>query len=158
MKTRLLILFIACSIFSREINAQMKKPQKERIETMKIGFITDRLDLTPEEAKVFWPVYDKYSDELESVRKERRENVFNTRENFESMSDTEMEKAVDSEITFRQNELDILKKYHVQFKKVLPMKKVAKLYKTEEDFKRKLLEILQERKDGERKGPQGQMK
>jgi hypothetical protein len=136
----------------------MKKPQKERIETMKIGFITDRLDLTPEEAKVFWPVYDKYSDELESVRKERRENVFNTRENFESMSDTEMEKAVDSEITFRQNELDILKKYHVQFKKVLPMKKVAKLYKTEEDFKRKLLEILQERKDGERKGPQGQMK
>lgn len=120
---------------------------------MKIGFLTDRLELTPEEAKTFWPVYNKYSDELEQLRKGRRENIINARENFDDMSDAELEKTVDNEILFRQNEIDLLKKYHPQFKKILPIRKVAKLYKAEEEFKRKLLEMLKERREGDRKGP-----
>jgi hypothetical protein len=152
VKSKLLIALIACSIAA---TAQENHPARERVEAMKIGFITDRLNLTSEEAKVFWPVYNQYSDELEKLRKGRRDNIINARDNFDEMSDAELEKAVDSELAFRQNEVDIIKKYHPQFKKVLPIKKVAKLYKAEEDFKRKLLDILQERR-GDRKGGQRQ--
>ena len=145
---------MACAI---SVSAQENRPAKERVEAMKIGFITDRLNLTSEEAKVFWPVYNQYSDELEKLRKGRRDNIINARENFDEMSDAELEKAVDNEIAFRQNEVDIIKKYHPQFKKVLPIKKVAKLYKAEEDFKRRLLDILQEKREGPRGGQrQGQ--
>jgi hypothetical protein len=125
---------------------------KERLESIKIGMITNRLDLSPEEAKVFWPVYNKYSDELEDLRKNRRDNLLNTRENFDKMSDAEIEKAVDNEIAFRSAEVDIMKKYHPQFKKILPIQKVAKLYKTEEDFKRRLVEMIRDRK-GDKRGP-----
>ena len=121
-----------------------QRPGREQVETMKIGFLTQRLNLEPEEAKVFWPVYTKYQDELEALRKSRRENLGNTRANFDEMSEKEIEKAVDSELGFRQSELDLLKKYHGQFKQVLPIKKVAKLYKAEEDFKRELLDKLKE--------------
>jgi hypothetical protein len=153
-KSKFLILLLFCSI---AIVAQEKRPMKDRVDAMKIGFITDRLNLTPEEAKTFWPVYNQYSDELEKLRKGRRENIINARENFDEMSDAELEKTVDSEITFRQSELEIVKKYHPQFKKILPIKKVAKLYKAEEDFKRKLLDMLQDRRDGQRDGQrQGQ--
>ena len=129
------------------LNAQDKKPMKDRVDAMKIGFITDRLNLTPEEAQAFWPVYNAYSRELDDLRKGRRENLMNARENFDGMSDAEIEKAVDNEISFRSSELEIIKKYHPQFKKILPIRKVALLYKAEEDFKRRLIEMIKERRD-----------
>lgn len=122
------------------------RPAKEKVDAMKIGFITNFLDLTSEEAKNFWPVYNKYQDEIELLRRSRRDNILNEQTNLDSMPDGELEKLVDSEIIFHQNELDIQKKYHPQFKHVLPMKKVAKLYRAEEEFKRKLLEMIREKR------------
>ena len=147
--TTFLILFLFCSL---GVSAQGKKPLKDRVDAMKIGFLTDGLNLTPEEAKTFWPVYNMYSDDLDKLRKDRRENIINARENFDDMSDADLEKTVDNEIIFRQNELEILKKYHPQFKKILPIKKVAKLYKSEEDFKRRLLDMIQDRREDRRDG------
>lgn len=129
------------------------KPKQEKVESMKIAYLTQRLDLSPEEAQVFWPVYNKFSDELETIRKSHRGNIKKAREDFDELSEKEIEKLVDSEIVFRQNELDVMKKYHPQFKQVLPIKKVAKLYRSEEDFKRKLLEMLQEKRDPQKDRP-----
>jgi hypothetical protein len=149
MKT-LKIIAVALIMIQVAAAQEMNREKKERFESMKIGFITQRLDLTPEEAKVFWPVYNKYSDELEQLRKNRVKNLLNARDNFENMSDADLEKAVDNEIAFRSSEVDIMKKYHPQFKKILPVRKVAKLYKAEEEFKRKLVEMLRERKPDQR--------
>jgi hypothetical protein len=129
--------------------------QRERVESMKIGFLTDRLQLTPEEAKVFWPVYDQYQDELEKLRKSRKENLLNGKENIDDLSDADIEKLVDGEIAFRQSELDLIKKYHPQFKKILPIRKVGRLYKAEEEFKRELLRKLQEKGNDRKPGPPG---
>ena len=159
MKKLSILLILFCSLlFAGPISAQQgggrmgNRPAKEKVEAMKIGFITDYLDLTSEEAKVFWPVYNKYQEEMEQLRKGRRQNFMNDRADYETMSDAELEKIVDSEITFHQNELDIQKKYHPQFKKVLPMRKVAKLYRAEEEFKKKLLDMIRERKQERRNG------
>lgn len=149
------IFLLSLLLISLVITGQERRPVKERVDAMKIGFLTNRLNLTPEEAKTFWPVYNMYSDELEKLRKGRRENIINARDNFDDMSDAELEKTVDNEIISRQSELEILKKYHPQFKKILPIKKVAKLYKAEEDFKRRLLELIQERREGNREDRQG---
>lgn len=142
-KTILLILFTALPFV---LLAQVNQQRREKIESMKIGFLTERLDLTPEEAKTFWPVYNKYSAEVTTLRKSRRESITETGANYDQMPEAELEKIVDSEIIFRQNELDIVKKYHPQFKNVLPVKKVAKLYRAEEEFKKKLLEMLKNRR------------
>ena len=154
MKKIFLLTFL---FFTTAIIAQERRPAKERVDAMKIGFLTERLNLTSEEAKTFWPVYNMYSDELEKLRKSRRENIINAKENLDELSDAELEKNVDNEIIFRQNELEIIKKYHPQFKKILPIKKVAKLYKSEDDFKRRLLEMIQGRKEDRRQGLPPQM-
>ena len=125
--------------------------KREEIEAMKVGFLTRKLELTSEEAKIFWPVYNQYQGELDKLRDSRRKERMAAKNEMEGMSDKEIEKIVDGEITFRQSELDVMKKYNSQFKSVLPMKKVAKLYRAEEDFKRELLHQLRYKR--ERSGP-----
>jgi hypothetical protein len=125
--------------------AERREEHKEDIESMRIAFLTTKLNLTPDEAKVFWPVYNQYSDKLQEVRKKRREDIKDTKQNFDSMSDKDVESSIDNNFSLRQKELDIQKEFNEKFKKVLPMKKVAKLYAAEEQFKMELLKKLQER-------------
>ena len=141
-------MLIFALMLSLQIQAQPVRGNSQdesRIESFRIAFITRKLSLSPEESKAFWPVYDKYQAELKSIRQNQRDQRKNLRQDFEDMSDKDIEKFVDSEIQMRQNELDLMKKYNTQFKAILPIRKVALLYKTEEDFKRELLQRLQDR-------------
>ena len=167
MKTNRLKQVAVCAliVYSTAAFAQKGQPQKpqvhddkarqerkEDIEAMKVAFITKKLDLTPEEAQQFWPVYNQYNDKLNELRKKRREDHKQTKQNFDTMSDKEVEQVVDNEMAMRQKELDIQKEYHAKFKAVLPIKKVARLYTTEEQFKRVLLDKLKD-KDREKEKP-----
>lgn len=118
------------------------------LEAIRVGYITKKLSLTTEEAKVFWPVYDAYREEMKLVRDDQRDNLQSARENFDTMTDQEVEAAVNKMLDNRRKELDITLKYHEQFKKVINIRKVAKLYKAEREFTQLLLARLQERKEG----------
>lgn len=146
----LLILLAFISLSPLTLLAQSPPPPpeaREEIETMKIGFLTRRLSLTQDEAKVFWPVYDQYADELRELREGHRSRMRSVKDDGE-VSKEEWEKLADAEIQYRQQELDIIKKFHLQFKKILPPRKVAGLYKAEEDFKRELIEKIREGRKG----------
>lgn len=149
------ILLITGVTLSGIINAQSMGPppppneqnnhhqeKRENLEAMKIAFLTKKLDLTPEEAQLFWPVYNQYKDKMEEARRKRKTEHKEAKRNFDEMSEKDVEQAVDGEIAFRQKELDIQKEYHSKFKSVLPIKKVAKLYEAEEQFKMLLLNKL----------------
>lgn len=116
----------------------------DKIESLKIGFLTQRLNLTPEESQKFWPVFNQFENEMKALRENRKDGP----PDVDNMSDKDAEKFVDDELGRRQKELDVMKKYHSQFKQVLPIRKVAKLYGAQEEFKRELLRKLQERKMG----------
>lgn len=113
--------------------------KREHIESLKISFITQKLDLTRDEAQRFWPVYNEYYDALQSLRNERKEELRSYSERFDQLSDKEMADMVDKQIIYRQRELDVRKKYHAEFKSVLPVKKVALLYRAEDEFKANVL-------------------
>ena len=125
---------------------EKQREKKENIEAQKVAFITKKVELTPEEAQQFWPVYNQYQGKLQELRKKRRQDIKEAKENFEAMTDKDVEQLVDDEIVFRQKELDIQKEFHSKFKTLLPIKKVAKLYQAEEQFKRYLLNELKDRR------------
>ena len=127
---------------------ERQQEKKENIESMKIAFLTTKLDLTPEEAQKFWPVYNQYNDKLQELRKKRREDERLAKKNFEELSDKEVEQAIDNDLAFRQKELDLQKEYNTKFKAVLPIKKVSRLYNAEEQFKRVLIHKLKDRPAG----------
>ena len=144
MKTlKLLIAIISLSFFTSAF-AQRGEHKKDEIESYKIAFITKRLDLTSDEATKFWPVYNQYQDELKELRSRNRKALVNVYQNIETMSDADIAKVLDDELAFKQNELNLTKKYLPQFKTVLLVKKVAKLFKAEEDFKTELLKRMQQ--------------
>lgn len=137
------ILIIAMFIaFNSNIMAQ----NGERLEAMKIGFITERLNLTADEAKVFWPVYNKFTEELKKLRLSTKGKITEEMADMPNMNDTEAEKVLTDMVNFKINEAELIKKYAAEFKKVLPIKKVVLLFKAENDFKRELLKQLANRK------------
>jgi hypothetical protein len=60
MKKYLLVLLLTLGSLS-----QIKAQNGEKIQTLKIAFITQKLQLTPDEAEKFWPIYNQYDNEME---------------------------------------------------------------------------------------------
>ncbi|WP_372751104.1 hypothetical protein [Labilibaculum sp.] len=118
---------------------------RERIEAQKISFITQQLDLSPEEAQLFWPVYN----ELEKKKKENRYQskvLFKKlRNNGEQLSDTEMGTISDQLIELKVQEANLQKEYHFKYKKILPAHKILTLYHAEKQFQGILLRQIKER-------------
>ena len=131
----LISIMIGLALFAKAQNG-------ERIEAMKIGFITERLDLTSEEAKVFWPVYNKFTDEMKKLRLTTKGKITEEMTDMPSLSDAEADKILNDMVNFKLNEAELIKRYAQEFKKVLPVKKVVLLFKAENDFKRELLKRL----------------
>jgi hypothetical protein len=153
MKIKAIIIFF---LFLQGISAQNNKDQKgpirEKIKAQRIAFITDRLNLSPDEATKFWPVYNQFSGELEEVKKQQNQLRKSTNDKLAVMSDKEIDKALEDELTAQQKSIDLQRKYMVELKKTIPTRKVAMLYKAERDFKIMLLKRM--RKEGQKPIPE----
>ncbi len=151
MKKIYLLICLILLGFSSTTNAQGNR--KEEIEKFRKEYFTRQLSLNAEEAKKFWPIYDEMQIEFQKIQKDKRTRMRAFREDFESMTDAELEKAINDEMIFRQKELDLDKKYHEKYKAVLNVRKLALYYRAQEGFKRELIRKLQE-KGGRPRGPE----
>lgn len=140
------ILLVATCFMSGLASAQPKaenqQNKREEIAAKKVAFITQKVELTVEEAQVFWPIYNEHEKAMNTLRRARRADNKKLRENNASLSDKEMEALVDNEIIFKQKELDIQKEFHAKLKSTLPIQKVVKFYRAQEEFKKHLLKEL----------------
>ncbi|MET4081584.1 hypothetical protein ABIB40_001533 [Pedobacter sp. UYP30] len=118
-----------------------QRPKPGEIESMKIAFFTSKLDLSPQEAKVFWPIYNDMQAEQSSLRKERMKKMisFKKVDEIDNLSDSQVQSLITSEFDFKQRELDTEKKYYNKLRAALPIKTVGKYYRALEGFKRELL-------------------
>jgi hypothetical protein len=132
-------------IVSNNIIAQSHEGKGERSEqfkSMKIAFITEKLKLTPQEAQLFWPVYNEYDAKREAIGKEKMESGRHFKETEETMTDKEAEEIADRFIVLEKQESQLMEEYNIKFKSVLPIKKVSALYVAEFQFRRHILQEL----------------
>ena len=129
-------------------------PGNEKIEALKIGFITKRLNLTPEESQKFWPVYNQYEAEKKEIRKSTIGTIKELKEDGD-FTNAEAEAAIAKHLEFKSRDLELTKKYVAEFRKILPATKVAKLVTAEEHFKKMLMKQAQQGgpKQGAGQGP-----
>lgn len=123
----------------------------EKIETLRIAFLTRKLNLTSEEAQKFWPVYNACKSELKSANSALKNLRKGMKDGLEGMTDEEVTKFTDEFVAARKKEADIIEKYHKQFKQVLPIRKVAILYHSEKEFKQELLREMKARREAGRR-------
>ena len=142
-----LMVIIPLSGKSQDRKQQFQEKKKE-IDVKKIGYITERLSLTAEEAQAFWPVYNDFQTKRENCLKENGTLKKKEKVDLDKLSDKELTEMADAEIAGEKKMLDLRTEFHDNVKKVLPPKKIVLLYQAEKDFKRVLLnDIREERKE-----------
>jgi hypothetical protein len=148
------VILLLCNL-SLALNAQERKGREEHIEkfrSMKIAFFTERLELTPGEAEIFWPAYNEHEKKMREFSRHRHFRPRNIEERLEIMTDQEAENMVDEMMEARKKEVQLEAAFHEDLKKILPPKKVVKFYNTEIQFREYMLRrIRDERRGGSRK-------
>lgn len=117
-----------------------REAMAEKIHTMKVSFLTEKLSLSAEEAEAFWPVYNAYEAELKATRPENEQKP-----DFANMSDIELDRFVQARFAQEQSKLNIKKKYYPKFVQVLSIQKVVLLYESEQNFRKQLLKKIKEK-------------
>ncbi len=120
----------------------------EKIEAARIALITKELNLTPEQAQKFWPVYNEFkSRRSEIVRTFKQE-----RRSFDATNATEQERKamVSRGLELRQQQLDLEKTYSDRLLNVISSTQVIQLRQSEEKFRRLIMERLKDNRQQRR--------
>lgn len=140
----LLLLFATTFVVAQPPRLKQKM---EQIKTLKVAYLTDELELTPDEAAKFWPLYNAYDDRQKELRQEK------IRGYLDRLDGSEIDKMNEKEATTFLNQMEntedelhqLRKKFISNLKGVISAKKIIKLKKAEEGFNRKLLKQYRER-------------
>jgi hypothetical protein len=150
MKNRYLRHISIC-ILVAAISGSMMAQSQERIEKFKEEqrkYYTEKLELTAEESKAFWPVYDDFMNRKMKLVEDERNIWSYAHKNAENLSKKEILETQEKAFNLEMEQLELEREYYQEkFHEVLPARKVLKLGKVEWDFRRHLLREL--RKDGE---------
>lgn len=120
-----------------------KEAFREKIDSYRSAFITERLNLTPEEAQKFWPIYNQYHDIIEKLRDETP-----NRKSLDVMNDSEVEQYMNIRLDNEQKILTLKKEYIQKFKQVLSIRKVAILQEAEKEFRQEILKRAKAKRKG----------
>ena len=135
MKKPLLILFTFFFCLSVEVTLA-QNTKREKIESLKIAFITKKLDLSPEESQQFWPVYNQYQKEISDLILQRRA----------ARKDTDAD-TIDEDLDIEGKIVDVRKKYRKEFSRVLSPEKINQFYQAEREFREELIKQLKSRRE-----------
>lgn len=141
MKYGILILLMVLALpgWSQDPDA-MKK-----IEAARIALITERLELTPEQAEKFWPLYREYSSQREGLRKEFAEARREVKP--DGMTEEESKKLLAKGLEIKERQLVLEKAYSEKFNTVITTRQILLLRKAEDDFRQMLLDRLEQRRE-----------
>ena len=129
------ILLFALSLGSMlVVKAQDTQPgddtkKQEKIKSLYIAYITQQLELNPEEAQKFWPIHSQFETDLKAVK-------------------TDL-----PELDKQQAILNIKKKYQENFNRIVGPKRCERFFRMDGEFKRKLLEKIRNHRQNQNLRP-----
>ena len=137
----LVISFIGLAL---NVNGQQrfKKNRGERVESMKIAFLTQKMNLIPKEAAVFWPLYNERREKLEGLQRE-----FKIKElQINGENEASAKELIYLNLSKEQTKLDLQKMYYEKFITAISARKTILLKSAEKQFKKELLREIRRRK------------
>lgn len=143
-------------LISGAVNGQDKPPRFQdamaKMKTERVSFLTEKLQLTVEEAEKFWPLYNEYLSKREEMMWGKREKM-HRKFDPSLLSDDEMNNML-NDILDQEVQLAQLKKdYFEKLKAVLPIRKLLTLHRVEQEFMNHMLnQIRENRNPGDKRG------
>ena len=121
-KFYLLLVLVSITAF---VNAQedviANEKKQQGIDALKVAFISKELELTPDEAQKFWPVYNQYAKELKTTINHGND-------------------ALDRD----EKVLNLRKSYKEQFSNVLGQQRMNKIFNAEGRFRNLLIKSMRD--------------
>ena len=141
MRKVTILITVLSFAFSTTLKAQDDYPRgKEKIRAAKVGLITSRLDLSEEQAKIFWVVFDEFDKKRSEIRKNIRQMTAESR-NI-TTSDDKILSDLKEVLSLKQKEVDLEKEYLSKFLKTINVRQLSELFKTEQLFNQMLVKKL----------------
>lgn len=147
--TILILIFTSSLAFAQQNDRERdrrRSEQWEKLKSARIAFLTTRLQLEPETAQEFWPIFNEYEN-----RKDKLGDQYNQRKRdlvsetgWRNISDENANKMLDIYVEQKQAELDLEKEYLQKFRKVLDTRQVWMVIRIDSDFRRSLMKRLSE--------------
>jgi hypothetical protein len=103
----------------------------EKIRADKKLLVAENLQLTEAEAKVFWPIYGRYQDELFLLRGRTAKLITDYAAAYDQMKNETAKRLLDEYLTIQALGLKLQQTYLPKFRAVLPEVKVARYYQIE---------------------------
>ncbi len=140
--TLLLILVASTHIYGQ------RRPDREKIKSLKVAFITERLDLSSSEAEMFWPIYNDHEAKVTALRKKERTEIRSKLKSVNELSESEADKLLQLAIKLESDKTKLSVAYFKKLNETISSKKTILLMKAEEDFKRRLIKQYRHKKGG----------
>ncbi len=138
MKFNLKYIFVIL-IMALGLPVLAQPDKQDKVEAVKVSFITQKVNLTTQEAQSFWPLYNEYTDKIKAARRNFR-RTYGDIPDFKT--DAEAENYLSAELKLKQTELDLHKEYFEKIKKIIGPKKTGLLRKAEEEFKKEIIKTI----------------
>jgi hypothetical protein len=119
----------------RELTPEMRA----KFEAQKISYITQQLEISPEEAQLFWPLYNEMKKKKDLFHQEFRQLFTKLKHDSDNISEKKLEQLSDRIADLKVEKAKLERDYHYKFKKVLSTKQILDLYMADKDYKGMLL-------------------
>lgn len=134
-----LLFFSLPALVIAQNQGNSRAERMEKIHNAKVAFIGEKLSLSGEQAKQFWPVYNEYENKRHELRHKSRP-FRNTK--LEDLSDQQMLDGIKAMQNVQQMELNLEKEYTDRFLKILTVRQVVQFHKAEREFTKVLLQKM----------------
>ncbi|MEZ0541966.1 Spy/CpxP family protein refolding chaperone [Fibrella arboris] len=141
------LLFALLLLTTLSVGRALAQSDMQKIESQKIAYITNRLNLTTEQAPQFWAIYNEYNGKKKELnRKVRQLTGENSRQGI-AANDAAVLSNLKEVNNAKQKLGDLDDEYMPKFLKVISPTQLQELYKAERSFTRQLLEKLNSNQD-----------
>lgn len=123
-------------------------PDRERLDALRVAFMTERLELSPEEAERFWPEFRSHTETVEEIR-ESLESIHEDLSGTDSRSESWLEEQLDKIFELRAAELEAERALIEGVAEVIGLERAMKIPALEGQFRHRVMEELQKRRSGQ---------
>lgn len=127
----IMVLFLAVGL---QVSAQDRDEHREKIKALKTAYITEGLNLTPQEAQQFWPVYNEYDRKRRELYRQERAQV-----EIECLTEDKANSKLEEYVELEREDYLLKKKYYNDLKKIFTARRIMELNKVEDEFNRKMM-------------------
>ena len=126
-------LIIPAGALAQDKPADNTQVLLEKVRADKKFLVAANMDLTEDEAKRFWPVYDAFQQDLQQINGRLEKTIKSYADVYEqgTVPDETAKQLLDEALAIEEAEVQLKRAYVPKLEKVLPMSKVARYLQIE---------------------------